>query len=85
MTAASSLDHSSTLLMTAWLHAVGATTDSFSDSTAIELQNFQHAADVRLRTLNKIKVAGAEQLAANQSTDRQLIEMAELAGSEESK
>ena len=51
----------------------------------IELQHFQRATEVRLRILNQIKAAGTDQLTANQSADRQLIEMAELADSAESR
>jgi len=47
----------------------------------IELQHFQRAAEVRLRILNQIKAAGADQLLADQSSDRQLIEVAELTDS----
>jgi len=51
----------------------------------IELQHLQVAAQVRLRVLTRFKESAAEQLAANQTTERQLTEAAELAGSAESR
>jgi small-conductance mechanosensitive channel len=51
----------------------------------IELQHFQSAAEVRLRILIQFKTAAAEQFTRNQTNERQLIESAELADSEESR